>query len=276
MRRLDDTDDLPVERSAPARSRPLRALAAGVLATLCLLAAMASPAAAQAELRIATEGAYPPFNYVEGQEPAGFEVELGRALCAAMRLPCNFVLQEWDGMHAALKEKRVDAIMSSMEITPERRTRYRFSRPYYRIPAELVGRKAGEDGRPFSIGDLAGRSVGVVADTEFSAYLEALPDKPDIRTYHKLEEAQLDLLTERIDYVLGDKLDMAKFLTSREGEGCCRHVADLPVDRGGGVAVALRKGDHALAEMFDAAIAQVIADGTYDRIRAKYVPFDIK
>ena len=267
-----DRDDSRAGGSLRAAARLLVCLA--VLVGLAL--ASAAPAAAQAELRIATEGAYPPFNYVEGQDPAGFEVDLGRALCEAMGLPCTFVLQEWDGMHAALREKKFDAIMSSMEITPERRTRYRFSRPYYRIPSALVGRKDEEHPKPVTGQDLAGKSVGVVADSEFVAYLEALPKKPDIRTYSKLEEATLDLLTDRIDYVLGDKLEMQKFLTSREGEGCCRHLADLPVDRGEGVGVAMRKGDRALAEMFDAAIAKVMADGTYDRIRAKYIPFDIK
>jgi polar amino acid transport system substrate-binding protein len=252
-----------------------------VLIRRCLVAAaLALPtttqAQAQSTLRIATEGAYPPFNYVEGTEPAGFEVELGRALCDAMALPCTFVLQEWDGMYGALREGRFDAIMSSMEITPERRTRYRFSRPYYRIPAALIGAKGGDDAKPFTASDLSGQTVGVVADSEFAAYLEELPRKPDIRTYNKLEEADLDLLTGRISYVLGDKLAISQFMASREGESCCRYVADLPVDRGGGIGVAMRKGDRGLAEMFDAAIAKVMADGTYDRIRKKYVPFDIK
>lgn len=256
-------------------ARPWLRAATGLLAMMGV-PAFVSPAVAQATLRIATEGAYPPFNYVEGVEPAGFEVELGRALCDAMGLPCTFVIQEWDGMYDALREKRVDAIMSSMEITPERRTRYRFSRPYYRIPALLIGRKSDDTGRPFAPSDLAGKAVGIVADTEFAAYLEALPERPQIRTYNKLEEANLDLLTERIDYVLGDKLALSRFMASREGESCCRSVADPPVDRGDGNAVALRKGDRALAEMFDAAIARVMAEGSYDRIRAKYVPFDIK
>lgn len=242
-----------------------------------LLLARAGPAQAQAELRIGTEGAYPPFNYLDNNEPAGFEIELGRALCAAMGVPCLFVVLEWDGMYAALREKRVDAIMSSLEITPERRTRYLFTRHYYRIPSTLIGLKGSEPaGAAFRPADLAGKAVGIVRDSEFQAYLEGLAPPPDIRVFNKLEEAQLDLLTGRLDYVLGDKVEITRFLGSREGKGCCRAVADLPVDRGEGMAVGLRKGDRALAEMFDTALAKVIADGTYDRIRAKFIPFDIK
>ena len=267
------------DRSCPAglvsRGATRRGWTLAVAALATLLNGSVA-AFAQASLRIATEGAYPPFNYVENGEPAGFEVDLGRALCDAMGLPCTFVLQEWDGMYAALRENRFDAIMSSMEVTSERRGRYRFSRAYYRIPAQLIGGKADPAAAPFDPAQLAGKSVGVVADSEFATYLEGLPQPPEVRTYHKQDEANLDLLTGRIDYVLGDKLALAAFLRSREGETCCRAISDLPVDRGEGIAVALRKGDRALAEMFDAAIATVMANGTYDRIRARYIPFDVR
>ena len=133
------------------------------------------PSSAQGALRIATEGAYPPFNYVEGTEPAGFEIDLAKALCAKMSLPCTFVLHDWDGMYAGLREGRYDAIMSSMEITPERRTRYRFSRRYYRVPAALVGTKGGDESAPVRPEDLAGRRVGIVHGSEFAGYLEGLP-----------------------------------------------------------------------------------------------------
>ncbi|WP_375460750.1 transporter substrate-binding domain-containing protein [uncultured Enterovirga sp.] len=264
---------MTARRSFPARA--FLGLAAALAFAASLLVA-APEAAAQGALRIATEGAYPPFNYVEGTEPAGFEVDLAKALCNRMGLPCTIVLQDWEGMYGGLKAGRFDAILSSMEITPERRTRYRFSRRYYRIPAALVGTRNGDDAAIVKPDDLEGRSVGVVKDSEFADYLATLPKPPVVRTYHKLDEAQLDLLTGRIDYVLGDKLALSRFLESREGMACCRVVADLPVDRGEGIGVALRRGDRGLAEMFDRAIEAVMADGTYDRIRAKYIPFDIK
>ena len=263
----------------------LRSLAT-VLACLCGLAcaqAQTPPAATpntepgtSRTIRIATEGAYPPFNYVENNEPAGFEVELGKAMCQAMRAACTFVLQDWDSMWSGLKEKRYDAIMSSLEITPERRHRYTFSKRYYRIPAALMGSKAAAVDAGGSSPDLASRSVGVVADSEFAGFLESNYRNADVRKFGKLEEANLDLLTGRLDYVLGDKIEVFKFLDSREGKTCCRFIADLPVDRGEGFAVGLRKGDTALVALFDTAIERVIASGAYDTIRAKYFAFDIK
>ncbi|MGA0593453.1 transporter substrate-binding domain-containing protein [Enterovirga sp. CN4-39] len=257
-------------------------MSAARLIGLLALAWLSGPAAAQAPsapaqpIRIATEGAYPPFNYVENNEPAGFEIELGRAMCEAMAATCTFVLQDWDGMVSGLKERRYDAIMSSMEITKERRHRVAFSKRYYAIPAALMASKATAADAGGGIPDLVGKSVGVVADSEFAGYLESTYRSADIRPFGKQEEANLDLLTGRLDYVLGDKLEISKFLDSREGKMCCRFIGDLPVNRGEGVGVAVRKGDTTLLEFFNAAIDRVIASGAYDRIRAKYVPFDIR
>ena len=245
---------------------------------LLALVATLLPAGAGASgptIRIATEGAYPPFNYVEKDEPAGFEVDLGRALCAAMEASCTFVLQDWEGMVSGLKEGRYDAVMSSLEITPERRRRVAFTRRYYRIPAALIGPAGGAPLVPGSEPTLAGKSVGAVADSEFASYLDSVPGV-EVRTFGKLDEANLDLLTGRLDFVLGDRLAIETFLASREGSRCCRFVAELPVDRGEGFGVAVRPRDGELLARFDAAIVRVGADGTFDRVRAKYFTFDIR
>jgi polar amino acid transport system substrate-binding protein len=241
-----------------------------------LAVANAGGALAERSIRIATEGAYPPFNYVDqNNEPAGFEIELGRALCAAMAATCTFVVQDWDGMIGALRAGRFDAIMSSMEITPERQRKIAFSDRYYAIPSALIARK-GTDFTGPTPEKLAGRSIGTTLDSEFQAFLETGYRDTTVKTYDKLEEAELDLLTERIDFVLGDKLALSTFLASREGAACCAFKADMPVDRGDGIGVGLRKGDTELIGLFNKAIAQVKADGTYDRIRKSYFSFDIK
>ena len=79
--------------------------------------------------------------------------------------------------------------------------------------------------------------------------------------------------------VFHEKLALSEFLGRREGKGCCRFYADLPPAGpvlGEGVGIALRPDDGALRDAFDRALAALVADGSYDGIRAKYFPFDIK
>jgi polar amino acid transport system substrate-binding protein len=252
---------------------------APVLCGLWLAACLSASAAGEEarELRIATEGAFPPFNYMEGDEPAGFEVELGKALCEAAKAKCVFVVREWEGMIKGLVRNAYDAIMASMAITEKRRAQIAFSKPYYRIPATFIARKD-SDLAAVTPAALAGKIVAAVADSQHARFLEERYPDSEIRTYGKLEEANLDLLAQRVDLGLGDKLAATKFLESQEGQRC-RPVGDAPFDPAfysPGVAVGLRKDDAALKTLFDGAIDAVIADGTYDRIRAKYFSFDIK
>jgi polar amino acid transport system substrate-binding protein len=228
-------------------------------------------------IRVAVEGAYPPFNYLEQNELQGFEVDLVKALCEVMRANCVLVTREWEGIVRGLVNREYDAVVSSLEVTDRRQKRIAFSRRYYRMPAAIIGRKD-EPGLAVTRETLAGRSIGAVDRSEHAAYTENVLTESELRLYGKLEEANLDLLTGRIDFVMGDKLALSKFLASREG-ACCRFVADVPENpayHGHGYAVGLRKEDTALKAAFDQAIEQVMADGTYDRIRAKYFPFDIK
>jgi polar amino acid transport system substrate-binding protein len=241
---------------------------------------LAWPAAAQDKrvIRIATEGGFPPFNYVDpNNQPQGFEIDLAKALCDAMSVTCTLVLQDWDGMIDALLAKRFDAIVSSMPITDERRRRIAFSRPYYRMPAAFVGPKdaALPDTSPAALKD---KTIGAALHSEHAVYLEDLFNDSEVKLYAKLEEASLDLATGRIDLVFGNKLALSKFLETPQGS-CCRFLADAPPNPayfGEGVGVGLRKEDKDLKEMFNRAIDTVMADGTYDRIRAKYFSFAIR
>jgi len=236
------------------------------------------PAAAQPTLRIATEGAFPPFNYLDSNsDPQGFEIELGKALCQDMAVTCTFVVHEWDGIIRGLLTKDYDAIMASLAMTPRRKARIAFSKRYYFIPPAFIGAKD-SDIRDVSAAALAGKRIGTTGNSHHAAFVEARYPDADLRVYGKLDEANLDLLTGRIDLVLGDKLALSRFLEAREG-ACCRFVADPPADPefyGEGVGIGLRKEDKDLKDKLNRALERLIADGTYDRIRSKYFAFDTK
>lgn len=258
-----------------------------LLSRLLLLSVLAAPPALAedapsppppAPVRIATEGGRPPFNYVEDGKPAGFEVDLARALCAEARLTCTVVLHQWDGIIKSLEAGEYDAIMAAMAITPKRAARIAFTKPYLRVPFSYVARRDSSLANPTPAA-LKGLTIGVAAHGPQVAFLEQRVPGAEIRTFDTLADATLDLRAGRVDLVLGDKLELTTFLSRPEGEACCRLVGDVPAGEpllGEGAGIGLRKGDTALREAFDRALAALDADGRYDRIRAKYVPFDTK
>ena len=252
------------------------ALAVGLVMGLGL--GLSAAAQDKPVIRVAVEGAYPPFNYLDqNNELQGFEVDLLKALCDAMKAECVPTVHQWDGIMRGLLTKEYDAVMSSLEITERRQKRIAFSNPYYRIPAIFIGSKDTPAGQ-VTPEALAEKRIGTADRSDHETYLKEYYKDSQIELYGKTEEANLDLLVGRLDAVFGDKRFLAKFLDSREG-GCCHILGDAPANpayRHQSYGVGLRKEDVALKDRFNAAIAQVMADGTYDRIRAKYFSFDIK
>lgn len=110
-----------------------------LVAILSISAVSAGQAGDATKLRVATEGAYPPFNYTGADGVlVGFDVEIGNALCAQMKVECEWGTQEWDGMIPGLVAGKYDAIIAIMSITEERLERISFSRSYYNTPSTVV------------------------------------------------------------------------------------------------------------------------------------------
>jgi polar amino acid transport system substrate-binding protein len=255
------------------------AILAGMLIALGGHAGLAQDAAApKPTIRIAVEGAYPPFNFIDANnELQGFEVDLLKSLCDAMKTTCELVPHAWDGIIKGLVNREYDAVMSSLEITERRQKRIAFSDPYYRIPAVFIGSKETAPGE-VTPAAMAGKKIGTIERTDHETYLSTFYKDSEIVLFAKAEEANLDLLVGRIDAVFADELLLSKFLESREG-ACCHILGDAPSEpayKREAYGIGLRKEDQTLRERFNRAIAQVKADGTYDRIRAKYFSFDIK
>jgi polar amino acid transport system substrate-binding protein len=255
------------------QARPLRILA---LIFAILLLPLASPAQ-QLKLRIASEGTNPPFSVINSSgELEGFDIDIARALCAKMQADCEIAAQDWDGIIPALLARKYDAIVASLNVTEDRKKAVAFTKPYYRSPSVFVVRK-GTEIKDVSPKALIGKSIGVQSATNHAAYLEDVYSRSIVRLYNTVADAYRDLSAGRVEYVLYDKLAIYDWL--RTPEGACCEVAPTelndPAYFGSGVAIALRKGDDALLQRFNAAIDAIVADGTYAKINAKYFPFPI-
>jgi polar amino acid transport system substrate-binding protein len=240
-------------------------------------AAVEASRSAWRTVRIASEGARPPYNYLEHNKLAGFEIDLARDLCARMKVYCSFTAQDWDGLIPSLLAHRYDAIMAAMEITDEDRKKIAFTKPYIRMPSAFMTLKqhATLDTTPAG---LVGRTIGVEAGGTHEAYLGDVYKQSEIRPYATLEEAILDLAEGRLDAVIGDKDALSDYMKKRKEAQCCVLAADVPRDPayfGEGIGIGLRKEDKALKAMFEKALDSSVADGTFAKIRAKYFDFKI-
>jgi len=231
-----------------------------------------------AEIRLGVDTApYPPFSQVNAAgELVGWEIEIGNALCEAMKEECVWTPIAWDGIIPALVAKKIDAIVGSMSITEERMKTISFTNKYYNTPAAFVAAKTSDfDGSPESV---KGKILGVQVSTTHQNYAEATyADMADsIKTYQAFDEHNQDLISGRIDAVVGDSLAMAPFLESAEGQAfeIKATLSDTAIF-GAGAGAGIRKEDNELREKFNAAIKDIRDNGTYDEISKKYFTFDI-
>ncbi|MBP2306380.1 transporter substrate-binding domain-containing protein [Azospirillum melinis] len=252
----------------------MKRLVTGVAALLLL--ASGGVAAAQ-EIRIATEGAYPPFNVTQPDgKVAGLEVDLANALCERMKRPCTVVAQEWDGIIPGLLAKKYDAIMATMNITPERAKAIGFSTPYMVVPAYFVAPASSAiDGSPAS---LRGKTIGAQVSTTHSRYVEKhLGSDATLKTYDTASNLLADLKAGRLDAAITTGATASDWVKGDGGKSV-KLVGQPVIDAevfGPGIGVGLRKEDSALKQSFDEAIRAVVQDGTLARIAARYVDFSI-
>ena len=256
----------------------MRRLATGLMAAAAL-AMLATGVHAQdkRKVKIGTEGAYPPFNSIDAQgKLVGFDVDIANALCEAANFECEFVVQDWDGIIPGLIAKKYDAIIASMSITEQRKEVVDFTDKYYNTPAKFVaGKDADFDISPEG---LAGKVVGVQRATTHENFLRGEFPEVEIRTYATQDEANADLVSGRLDLIMADSVALLEgFLTTDEGQDFEFVGPDYndPRYHGEGAGIAIRKGEDELRALFNEAIDEIRADGTYQAINEKYFDFDV-
>ncbi|MEE9445860.1 MAG: lysine/arginine/ornithine ABC transporter substrate-binding protein [Cocleimonas sp.] len=228
-------------------------------------------------VRIGVEGAYPPFSQTaKDGKLEGFDIDIAHALCSNMKVKCELVKQDWDGIIPALLAKKYDAIIASMSMTDERKEKVAFSNRYYQSPARFITKKGA--GVTISAEGLKGKSVGVQRGTVSDKFVTGtFGEGVDIKRYGTQEEAYLDLNAGRAELVFADAFVLLEYLNSDKGKEY-EFIGDSYSDPkyfGEGIGIALRKDDTALTDRFNKAIDGIRSDGTYDTIQKKYFDFDI-
>lgn len=247
---------------------------AWMLAAAALMVAGSASAAELKELRFGVEASYAPF---ESKSPSGqlegFDIDVGNAVCAKLKAKCVWVENDFDGLIPALAARKFDAINSDMTITAQRKRAVDFTEPIYSIPNQLVAKQG--SGLMPNPASLKGKRVGVLQGTIQESYAKAkwAPAGVDVVSYQTQDQVYADLVAGRLDASFQDSEAAAKgFLKRPQGAGFAFAGPTVADDTllGSGVGYGVRKSDTALKAALDQALRELKADGTIERIAAKY------
>ena len=219
-------------------------------------------------IKIATEGATPPFNYFDNGELTGFDVELGNALAGELGVKVEWVPLAFDSLLVALDQDRYDFVIAGHGITPERQKAVDFSSPYVCSGAAVVSRQGG----PRNATELQGKTIGVQVGTTYLAAVEKIPGIGEVKTFPKDTDALQNLLAGRTDVWVSDKLTALD--ASAKNADAKLQIGELLYEERYGMA--FKKGNDGLKQAVDGALASVLANGKYEKISQHYFGQDIR
>lgn len=220
-------------------------------------------------LKIGTEGTYAPFTYHdEGGKLVGFDVEIGQAVAEKLGVNAEFLEGKWDGLIAGLDANRYDTVINQVGITDARKQKYDFSEPYIASKAVLIVKTDNEEINGFA--DLKDKKSAQSLTSNFGKLAEQ--SGAELVGTDGFDQSIQLVLTGRADATINDSLSFLDFK---------KHKPDAPVkivaeqENADYSGIIFRKGDADLKDAIDKALADVKADGTYEKISQKYFGADV-
>ena len=254
-------------------------LMAGVGAILAATLPLKAAAQDAMPMRVAVEGAFPPFNYLDANNKLqGFDIDIANALCEVGKFECQFIIEKWDDIIPNLVADKYDAIISSMSMSLERRQKVAFTEKYYNSPSVFIARKDSPIS-DISPAGLSGKILGVTSSTAQESYANHLYPEMKKKVFRSSPELYKGLSDGSVDIILEDKLAIYDWIANTKAGTCCEFKGPDLVDVtyfGEGAGIALRLDDKERLTRLNEALKSIKADGTYDMINAKYFPFSIQ
>ena len=225
------------------------------------LAAFTTTATADT-VRMGTEGAYPPYNFLnDAGEVDGLEREVGDKLCEIAGLDCVWVVNDWDSIIPNLVSGNYDTIIAGMSITDERDEVIDFTQEYIPSDPSAYMALAGADG--------SGAVVAAQASTIQASYVAS--SGATVVEFAGADETVAAVRSGEVDSVLADRAFLADIVADSNGE--LVFVGDN-VSIGGGVGIGVRESDTELKAALNAAIDQMKADGSLNEILKRWLDID--
>jgi arginine/lysine/histidine/glutamine transport system substrate-binding/permease protein len=215
-------------------------------------------------LRIATEPAFPPFEFQGKQgDLQGFSIELMNAIATAANFKPEWQSLPFDGIIPALQAKTVDAAISSMTITEERAKTVSFSRPYFKAGLAIAIRTNNQDITNFD--SLKNKKIAVQIGTTGAQKAKSVPGS-QVRSFDSAPLALQELVNGNVDAVINDAPVTLYAINTGNLQGI-KVIQQLLTEEYYGIATA--KNSPALSLINDG-LTKVIENGTYQQIYQKW------
>ncbi|MBL1201815.1 MAG: ABC transporter permease subunit [Nostoc sp. GBBB01] len=215
-------------------------------------------------LRVATEPAFPPFEFQgQGGELQGFSIDLMNAVGTAANLKVNFQSLPFDGIIPALQSKTVDAAISSITITEERAKTIAFSRPYFKAGLAIAIRTDNQNITNFD--SLKNKKIAVQIGTTGATKAKSIPGV-QIRSFDSAPLALQELVNGNVDAVINDAPVTLYAINTGNLKGI-KVVQQLLTEEFYGIATAKNSPDLAL---INDGLDKILKNGTYSQIYQKW------
>jgi polar amino acid transport system substrate-binding protein len=230
-------------------------------------AAPSAPTIEEGVLKVGSCLDYPPFESVEGGDEVGFDVDLAEEIASRLGLTVEWVRADFDTIFTAVAGQQFDMVAAASTITPERQQTVDFSDPYYNSRQALVAPTGSDITSTDDVGE--GDSVGVLRGSTGQAWAEEVlaPQGAEIKSFPNAPDSLRDLEAGGITAVVNDEPFVAEILERFPGLEIIQ-----PIDTDEEYGFAFSKDNPELTAAVNEALAEIIADGTYQTIFEQYFP----
>ena len=227
-----------------------------------MVLSLSATALAKEKIYVGTNAEFPPFEYLEKGEITGFDIELMNEMGKVLDAEAKVQDMAFDGLLPALQMKKVDVVIAGMTATEERKKTVAFTQPYYTASQVIIVKEGDNSIKSFD--DLKGKRVGVMLGFTGDTVVSEI-EGVKVERFNAAYAGIMALKADKVDAVVLDSEPAKNYV--KQNAGLKIAEADAAQEE---YAIALRKNDKELLEKIEKALAEVKANGTYDKLLEKY------